>query len=93
MKDIAAAGAITEIKKKTNIPLVADIHFDYRLALAAIKSGVDKIRINPGNITKPNELKEIISACKKRKIPIRIGLNSGSTPKHLTPSTYHLKEL
>ena len=78
VKDVPAARAIKIIKRKINIPIVADIHFDYRLALESVKSGADKIRINPGNISKPEELKEIIRAAKKRKIPIRIGLNSGS---------------
>lgn len=81
VKDSESAKAIKKIKRKINIPLVADIHFDYRLALEAIKNGADKIRINPGNISNPNELKKIIQAAKKRKIPIRIGLNSGSLPK------------
>ena len=81
VKDILAARAIKTIKKKIKIPLVADIHFDYRLALESIKAGADKIRINPGNISKPTELKEIIKSAKKRKIPIRIGLNSGSLKK------------
>lgn len=78
VKDMTAARAIKIIKKKISIPLVADIHFDYRLALESIKNGADKIRINPGNISKADELKEVIEAAKKRKVPIRIGLNSGS---------------
>jgi len=78
VKDILAARAIKVIKGKINIPLVADIHFDHRLALEAIKSGADKIRVNPGNIPGPSDLKAIIKAAKSRKIPIRIGLNSGS---------------
>jgi (E)-4-hydroxy-3-methylbut-2-enyl-diphosphate synthase len=78
VKDAAAAAAIKEIKKKIHIPLVADIHFSSRLALHSIKMGADKIRINPGNISKPQDLKEIIREAKKRKIPIRIGINSGS---------------
>lgn len=81
VKDIAAARAIKIIKKKIKTPIVADIHFDYRLALEAIKSGADKIRINPGNIWKANELKQIISSAKKRNISIRIGLNTGSLKK------------
>ena len=81
VKDGEAAHAIKTIKRKIKIPLVADIHFDWRLALSSIKNGADKIRINPGNITKPEELREIIKAAKKRKIPIRIGLNSGSLQK------------
>lgn len=78
VKDILAARAIKAIKRKINIPLVADIHFDFRLALESVKNGADKIRVNPGNISKPSELKEIIKAAKSQKIPIRIGLNSGS---------------
>ena len=81
IKDILAARAIKTIKKKIKIPLVADIHFDYRLAIESIKSDADKIRINPGNISKPNELREIMKLAKKRNIPIRIGLNSGSLPQ------------
>ncbi len=78
VKDFEAAGAIKAIKRKIKIPLVADIHFDYRLALRAIENGADKIRLNPGNIYKEDEIKEVAMAAKKRKIPIRIGANSGS---------------
>lgn len=78
-----AATAIKEIKKQIHIPLVADIHFDYRLALAAIKNGVDKIRINPGNIGNLERIQMVVDACKKRNIPIRVGVNSGSLEKHL----------
>ena len=74
--------AITKLKEKTNIPLIADIHFDYRLALLAIDSGVDKIRINPGNISSLTGLREIINRCKEKNIPIRIGCNSGSIEKY-----------
>ncbi|MFC1576138.1 flavodoxin-dependent (E)-4-hydroxy-3-methylbut-2-enyl-diphosphate synthase [Candidatus Omnitrophota bacterium] len=81
VKDLEAARAIKAIKRKIKIPLVADIHFDARLALEAIKAGADKIRINPGNISKPKDLKAIIKAAKYAKIPIRIGLNSGSLPR------------
>lgn len=76
--DKEAAQAIREIKRKINIPLVADIHFNYRLALEAIKSGADKIRLNPGNIFKKEEIELIAGAAKKRRIPIRVGVNSGS---------------
>ena len=79
-----AATAIKEIKKQIHIPLVADIHFDYRLALAAIENGVDKIRINPGNIGNLERIQMVVDACKKRNIPTRAGLNSGSLEKHLT---------
>jgi len=84
VKDTQAAKAIKIIKKKIKIPLVADIHFDYRLALEAIKNGADKIRINPGNIKKTADLKKVIFSAKRKKIPIRIGLNSGSLPKNET---------
>lgn len=76
--DKEAARAIRDIKKKIKIPLVADIHFNYRLALEAIKSGADKIRLNPGNIFKKEEIELIAKAAKKRHIPIRVGVNSGS---------------
>ncbi|MFA5084782.1 MAG: flavodoxin-dependent (E)-4-hydroxy-3-methylbut-2-enyl-diphosphate synthase [Candidatus Omnitrophota bacterium] len=78
VKTIKDAQAIRYIKRKIKIPLVADIHFDYRLALESIKSGVDKIRINPGNMKKREEIAQVVSAAKKAKIPIRIGVNSGS---------------
>lgn len=75
--------SISKIKEGINIPLVADIHFDPELAIIAIKEGVDKIRLNPGNITNKDKIKEIVSLCKERKIPIRIGVNAGSLPKDL----------
>ena len=75
---IEAARAIKEIKRKMKIPLVADVHFNYKFALEAIKSGADKIRLNPGNINKKEEITEIARLAKKQKIPIRIGANSGS---------------
>jgi len=77
------AYAIKEIKKHIHIPLVADIHFDYKLALISIESGVDKIRINPGNIGSIENTKKVVDACKEKHIPIRIGVNSGSLPKDL----------
>ena len=76
--DMDDAKAIKDIKAQIRIPLVADIHFDYRLALAAIESGVDKIRINPGNIGAVERIELVVNACKQKKIPIRIGVNSGS---------------
>lgn len=79
VKDGNDADAIREIKKKINIPLVADIHFDYRLALACIAKGADKIRLNPGNIRNREEIEKIVKSAKKARIPIRIGVNSGST--------------
>ncbi len=75
--------AITEIKKHINIPIVADIHFDYRLAIEAIKSGADKIRINPGNIGNFENVKKVVDVAKEYNIPIRIGINSGSVEKQL----------
>ncbi|ANE47140.1 4-hydroxy-3-methylbut-2-en-1-yl diphosphate synthase [Paenibacillus swuensis] len=78
-----AAEAIKEIKKQINIPLVADIHFDYRLALAAIENGVDKVRINPGNIGRREKVEAVVKACKDKGIPIRIGVNAGSLENHL----------
>ena len=77
------AKAISEIKKKIHIPIVSDIHFNYRIALEAAKAGVDKIRINPGNIGSIERVKQVVDACKERKIPIRIGVNSGSLPKDI----------
>lgn len=79
--DMEAASAIKEIKKQINIPLVADIHFDYRLAIESVKNGVDKVRINPGNIGGEDRVKAVIMALKERNIPLRIGVNSGSLPK------------
>lgn len=78
IKDADAAKAITAIKQRVNIPVVADIHFDYRLALLAIQSGADKIRINPGNMVKKEEVEAVARAAKAKHIPIRIGVNSGS---------------
>ena len=78
-----AASAIAQIKKQIHIPLVADIHFDYRLALEAIKAGCDKIRINPGNIGSTERIKAVVDACRERNLPIRVGVNSGSLEKHL----------
>lgn len=81
--DMAAAKAISKIKKWIHIPLVADIHFDYLLALEAIKQGIDKVRINPGNIGGEEKVKAVVAACKKNKVPIRIGVNVGSIEKDL----------
>ena len=77
------AMAIREIKRQIHIPIVADIHFDYRIALEAIESGIDKIRINPGNIGSKDKVKQVVDACYKRNIPIRIGVNAGSLEKDL----------
>ena len=77
------ANAIKYIKDKIHIPLVADIHFDYKLALMCIENGIDKIRINPGNIGSKENIKKVVDACKERHIPIRIGINSGSLEKDI----------
>lgn len=81
--DEAAAHAIAQIKPKIHIPLVADIHFDYRLALLCMENGVDKVRINPGNIGAPAKVRAVCDMAKKKHIPIRIGVNGGSLEKHL----------
>lgn len=80
---LEAAKAIKEIKKEISIPLVADIHFDYKMAVAAIENGADKVRINPGNIGTDDKLLEVVKAAKERNIPIRVGVNSGSMEKDL----------
>jgi (E)-4-hydroxy-3-methylbut-2-enyl-diphosphate synthase len=81
--DMEATSVLSEIKKGINIPLVADVHFDYRLALKAIDAGVDKLRINPGNIGADWKVKEVVKAAKERKIPIRVGVNAGSLPRDI----------
>ncbi len=81
--DKDAVKLIPAIKEKVSIPLVADIHFDYRLALEALEAGIDKIRINPGNIGSPDRIKAVAVACSNRGVPIRIGVNSGSVEKHI----------
>ncbi len=83
-----AAKALTEIKKQIHIPLVADIHFDYRLAIAAMEYGADKIRINPGNIGARERIQAVVDVAKERNIPIRVGVNSGSLEKELVEK-YH----
>lgn len=83
-----AALALKEIKKQIEIPLVADIHFDYKLAIAAMENGADKIRINPGNIGSVDRVKAVVDVAKERNIPIRVGVNSGSLEKHLVEK-YH----
>ena len=83
-----AAQALKEIKKRVEIPVVADIHFDYRLAIAAMENGADKIRINPGNIGSAERVKAVVDAAKERNIPIRVGVNSGSLEKDLVEK-YH----
>lgn len=81
--DLEDAKAIKEIKKQIHIPIVADIHFDYKIALEAIEAGVDKIRINPGNIGNKEKVKMVVDKCKEKNIPIRIGVNAGSLQKEL----------
>lgn len=83
-----AAKALAEIKKQIHIPLVADIHFDYRLAIAAMENGADKIRINPGNIGSLDRIQAVVDVAKERNIPIRVGVNSGSLEKELVEK-YH----
>ena len=78
-----AAKALSEIKKQISIPLVADIHFDYRLAIAAIENGADKIRINPGNIGSEEKVQAVVDKAKEYNVPIRVGVNSGSLEKHI----------
>ncbi|MCR4424285.1 MAG: flavodoxin-dependent (E)-4-hydroxy-3-methylbut-2-enyl-diphosphate synthase [candidate division WOR-3 bacterium] len=87
--DAAAAAALPEIRARVDLPLIADIHFDYRLALAAIKAGFDKIRINPGNIGSIRRIEEIIRAAQDRGVAIRIGVNAGSLPKEVRARYRH----
>lgn len=86
--DMESAKAIAQIKKEISIPLVADIHFDYKMAIAAIENGADKIRINPGNIGSREKVVEVVRAAKERNVPIRVGVNSGSLEKELVEK-YH----
>ena len=85
-----AAQAIKEIKKQIHIPLVGDIHFDYRLAIEAMKNGVDKIRINPGNIGSEDRVKAVVDMAKACHVPIRVGVNSGSLEKHIIEKYGHV---
>ena len=84
-----AALALKEIKKQIHIPLVADIHFDYRLALEAVAAGVDKVRINPGNIGDEDRVRQVVQSCKQHNVPIRVGVNSGSLEKHILAKYGH----
>ena len=93
INNIKAAEAIKEIKKRVNLPLVADIHFDYRLALLAIENGIDKLRINPGNIGSDENVKKVVEAAKEKNIPIRIGVNSGSIEKEILENTSYLIDM
>jgi (E)-4-hydroxy-3-methylbut-2-enyl-diphosphate synthase len=88
--DKVDAKALGEIKRQIHIPLVADIHFDYKLALEAINQGVDKIRLNPGNIKDRTKVEMVVEACKAKNIPIRIGVNSGSLPDNLEPTAENM---
>lgn len=81
--DQAAAEALFTLVKKSPVPLVADIHFDYRLALKALEAGIHKLRLNPGNIGDERKVREVVRAAEERRVPIRIGVNSGSVPRHL----------
>ena len=83
VKDMDDARAIAELKRGAIVPLVADIHFDHRLAIAALESGIDKLRINPGNIGADYKVKELCEGAKERRVPIRIGINSGCMEKEL----------
>ena len=87
--DEEAALALKDIIPQINIPLVADIHFNYRLALIALEAGVNKIRINPGNIGKRERVEKVLKACKERNVPIRIGVNSGSIEKNILKKYGH----
>jgi len=83
--DAEAARAITDIKEGIHIPLIADVHFDYRLALMALEAGADGLRLNPGNIGEAEKVKAVVLAARERGIPIRIGVNAGSLPKARNP--------
>ena len=83
--DVEAARAISAIKRGVSLPIIADIHFDYRLALIALEAGADGLRLNPGNISEPEKVKAVVQAAKERSIPISIGVNAGSLPKTLNP--------
>lgn len=84
--DLEAAEALSSIKRESGIPLIADVHFDYRLALEALKAGVDGLRLNPGNISNPEQISAIVEAARPRSVPIRIGVNAGSMPKKADPA-------
>ncbi len=88
--NLEAVGALSEIKKRISIPLVADIHFDYRLALGAIEAGVDKLRLNPGNITDTGRITQVVQEAKAAGIPIRVGANSGSIAREFLDSRGHV---
>jgi (E)-4-hydroxy-3-methylbut-2-enyl-diphosphate synthase len=83
--DAEAAAALGKIKKASRVPIVADIHFDYRLALSALEAGVDGLRLNPGNLRDPAHVRKVVSAARERSVPIRIGVNAGSLPRDYRP--------
>ncbi|MCJ7669434.1 MAG: flavodoxin-dependent (E)-4-hydroxy-3-methylbut-2-enyl-diphosphate synthase [Dehalococcoidia bacterium] len=85
--DNEAAKSLATIKKSVSLPLIADIHFDYRLALAALRAGVDGLRLNPGNIGDKEQIARVVAAAKEREVPIRIGVNAGSLPANFQPNT------
>jgi len=85
--DMEDAKAIKDIVKQISVPLIADIHFDYRLAIESINSGVNAIRINPGNIGSKENIEKVVSLCKEKRIPIRVGVNSGSIDKNVNNDT------
>ena len=89
--DMAAVELIKALKANLTVPVVADIHFDYRLALASLEAGVDKIRINPGNIGSMDKVKAVADACKSKGVPIRIGVNSGSLEKEILQKYCNLR--
>ena len=90
--DQESAEALAQIKKQIHIPLVADIHFDYRMAIAAMENGADKIRINPGNLGGRDRLEKVVAVAKERQIPIRVGVNGGSLDKELLAKYGHTAE-
>src|SRR4030042_1535748 len=85
--DREAAESLAAIKRSVSLPLIADIHFDYRLALAALRAGVDGLRLNPGNIGDKEQIARVVAAAKEREVPIRIGVNAGSLPASFQPKT------
>ncbi len=85
--DMEAAAALARIKRRARVPLIADIHFDYRLALAALEAGVDGLRLNPGNISDPDQIAAVVRSAKEREVPIRVGVNAGSLPRHSARGT------
>ena len=87
--NMESVGLIDRLKQAVDVPIVADIHFDYRLALEAVAAGVDKVRINPGNIGDEDRVRQVVQACKQHNVPIRVGVNSGSLEKHILAKYGH----